>query len=217
MLTLIHSDFRKRRILKIVRLTVVQSRLRSFGSCPRAKATRSSGSWCSCTDFRSPWWILRDAGPTLAPNQGALGKKSRAERAKRKDKRAGSLASLLYIGHSMIPAEEQGGWSRIFYLHTTNCSSFSQLGIKDCLSCYTFLYILLCNLFSPPFFSHTCLFSAIRERSIAFISAPPQFLSRNQFFFLLFLSSSRSKDSLLLPSLIIVDPFLLCGEESREE
>lgn len=165
--------------LEDCQLVVIQSRLRSFESRPRAKATRSSAPRCSCTViFRSPWWILRDAGPPLTLN-GALGKKSRRAR---KKKRAGSLASLLYIGHSMIPAEEQGGWSRIFYLHTTNCSSFSQpRDYKDCLSCHTFIYIhiIIYNLFCPPppFFLRTRLFSVTRKRNAALISAPPRFLS----------------------------------------
>jgi len=76
----------------------------------------------------------------------------------------------------MIPAEARWVVQNI-YLPTTNCSSFSQIGIKDRLSCYIYIFFFLFCLLYLPFlyrpagethhaqpllsFSHTTNFSFV--------------------------------------------------------
>lgn len=131
---------------------------------------------------------------------------------------------------SMIPAEAR--WVFRIYLPTTNCSSFSQLGIKDCLSCYIYAYIhiyiyihILVYIFICIYNIFTVLvFSVNRERKNMLISQPPTPTFLTLPILLLSLPSSRSRvvvSSLsyistrpLTHSLIIVDPFLYfarCG------
>lgn len=80
----------------------------------------------------------------------------------------------------MIPAEARWVIQNI-YLPTTNCSSFSQLGVKDCLSCYIYIYIHT-YLFFFFFLNIVLAFSLSSSRRDTPCSAPPKFLSHNHFF-----------------------------------
>jgi len=91
-----------------------------------------------------------------------------------------------FIGFSMIPAEARWVVQNI-YLSTTNCSSFSQLGIKDSLLFY--IHIYFCLLYLPFLY---CPAGEIQP-----CSAIPKFLLHNQFFFCCF-PRAETKSSYLI-------------------
>lgn len=107
-------------------------------------------------------------------------------------RKRGSLASLFFIGLSMIPAEKQGGWSRIFiYLQLIARRSASS-GLKNVSPVtYTYIYIFFFLLYLP------FLLSSSRRDTPC--SVPPKFLSHYQFFFCCFLRAEAKSPILSTP------------------